>query len=757
MQNTNKLLKISSILYLIISLLIITFDTLIGGIVLAVGITILSYSFLPIEDLKRKKVIILIIAILTFIFSKIIGILLFIAFDKISSDKTVSVVNKQDNISVENKRIDLLFKIGIGMILVSGILFATTSWNIISDFVKCLGLAFMGVIFLLLSNYTEKKLKLIKSAEVYYSLGLVFFLLTFIGIGIFGVISPWFSYIGEGKNLVYFGTFSILSSILFLIHKKYNKKEYHYLGYICCYLCLYHILAFMGLDLLVTTLIISAITLLLNIFVKNETLSSVSKLLSYLYWVVLVIEGVTDPNYIVIIASLINIGNIIYLIYKNDDSIDNILGIIIIYILLVNVICNIDFEFVSEFIFGIASIVYLFINFRKNNNKAFLITNQIIYNVLITIILLTMVGEATEVFIFSLLYGIINFIVSYLIKKPIKIDLYYQPTIIFMISMLFFNVLNLDVLAIYPIITSAIIYTLIHFLIKDETAKKVYFISLIIISILSALVNSASKELIPGILIIGLASYLYKITKSIWSYIFILFTILVFEIAVIEHLLSSTVSSLLVLLIFGALTYLLKGYQLRRVNLIALVIPLYSLVNNINNMPEIQTILYNIFGLYILFLIIKLFIKDLKSKDVVATIGTSLLTLNIIFNNSIIIGIYVGLIGLLIIFITYNKKAYKSYFYCGVVITILNIIIQLSEYWSKVPLWLYLLLAGLTIIGFVMHREIKKQKAPEIKEDNNIQNEQIANFCDQCGTKNFGGKYCIKCGNYLVLGKKESE
>jgi len=746
MTKSNKLLKISSIIYLIASLFLFSFNSVIGGIVLTVGITLLSYSFLPYEELRSKKIMILIISIITFIFSKLIGILLFIAFDYLAADKSALVIENETEISSESKRIDLLLKIGTGMILVSGVLFATTSWNIISDLVKCLGLVLMGIIFLVLSYYTETKLKLIKSSRAYFYIGLIFILLAWIGIGYFGVFSEWFSYIGEGTNLVYFSTFVLLSAILFLIDKKYNKKEYQYLGYICCYICVYHLLTFFGLDLIVVTLIISVLTLLINIFIKDQTLSSVSKLLSYLFWVIIFIEGISNPGYINLIASIVNIINIFYLTFKYDDSIDNILGIIVNYILTLNIVINFRLENPDILILFLTTPVYLIVNYNQfNKNKKLLVTNQVIYHLITTITILTMINNETKFLVFSLMYGLLNLVTSYIVRSEVKINLYYQPVIIMIIIFSIFNFANLQSNYIY--IISAIIYLVIHYMTKDKSLKNIYFIALSVAAVIATF--TIGTNLLISFLIVAVAAYMYISTKHIWTYIFLLFSILMMRTPLITQLIPETLASVIILLVFGALTYVINDSKIRRINLIALVIPLYSLVDCFILNTEIHAILNNIFAFYILYLILRLFIKDIKYKDIIATIGTAILILNIIFSNSLLIGLYVGLLGIAIILITYNKKDYKAYFYCGVAITILNIIIQLGEFWSRIPFWLYLLLVGVGIISFVTYREIKKLNEPEKSED--IKEIKVANFCEKCGSKNNGGKYCMKCGNYLVI------
>ena len=72
------------------------------------------------------------------------------------------------------------------------------------------------------------------------------------------------------------------------------------------------------------------------------------------------------------------------------------------------------------------------------------------------------------------------------------------------------------------------------------------------------------------------------------------------------------------------------------------------------------------------------------------------------------IGIYIGIVGLIIIFIGYINKSLMPIFKFGVILTIINIIIQLKDLWNAIPFWLYLLTCGIAIISFVTYKEIKK-------------------------------------------------
>ena len=122
MTKANQLVKTSSLIYLIGAFAIIPYETILGGVLLTVGILLLSYSFLSIEDLVSKKGVITALAFLAIFLGIIPAVFLFMAVDEISSYKQNSMNSPpEDEITSEAKRIDLLLKIGLGMVIISGI------------------------------------------------------------------------------------------------------------------------------------------------------------------------------------------------------------------------------------------------------------------------------------------------------------------------------------------------------------------------------------------------------------------------------------------------------------------------------------------------------------------------------------------------------------------------------------------------------------------------------------------------------------
>ena len=118
----------------------------------------------------------------------------------------------------------------------------------------------------------------------------------------------------------------------------------------------------------------------------------------------------------------------------------------------------------------------------------------------------------------------------------------------------------------------------------------------------------------------------------------------------------------------------------------------------------------NVIGMYIILLINIFLLKKENEKNIITTILTSLLIIRIIFIESWMIGLYIGIIGLIMIIIGLIKKEYKGLYIEGIVITIINILYQFNYIFTELPLWIYLFLSGLIIIALVTYKAIKNNK-----------------------------------------------
>lgn len=818
MTKANNYIKISGILYLLFSLFIILYFPLLGGPLLVIGIILLSNSFLSLEELNKNKVSLIIIAILSILLNQIAAILIFVSLDEISSAKKNSINSPpEEQVSSESKRIDMLLKLGLAMILLAGILFATTSWEIISDLLKLIALLIMGGAFLGLSKFSEVKLKIERTTKAYFILGISFFILAWVGIGYFAPFSDWFSYHGEGNALVYFITFILVAGAFYLVNHKFKDNECLYLGHASMYLSVFALLSFFGLKPMYVLLIMSALSVALNFIPRTEKLSSLqnfNKIVSFLYWPIIITESF-DANFIaLVVTSTINIFNMIYIAAKDNDNAENFFAAVVSYALIFISLINIPYDIDDLLAVFIAMTTFsLIIKYNPFTKNKYLIgTSQIIYHFIsLIIIFIYFLDTSIESIIITGVYLVANIVNSLdLTKTNDQVDLRYQPFVIFyfvysILNYFCFKVMEIDFILVLAVCT--LIYSFINFISKKETIKNYYLVFTIIAAVLTYLTNLVSLNFIAGSIALLAAIYIYLQTyeKSeegkIFSYIFILLSIQ----ALCTQLLPITYGSLLSLMIFILLILIIKDKKLDVVNYVALVVPLLTIIENLDYQYLIfKTIAINLLALYILFLILKFFVKNKETKDIVAAIVYPVIICAIIFERELAYGLYIGIISVAIIFITFNEEEYKKTFYASIIITVLNIIVQLWEFWGLIPFWLYLLVFGIGIVAFVTYKELNRSNEPakpQLPEKKEISNDElpasmstfpveqaqpinpdqcncesnhssqqehsqninesviptdqvkVGNFCPTCGTPNKGGRFCAICGRNLVIKK----
>ncbi|KZE66124.1 hypothetical protein AWM68_07040 [Fictibacillus phosphorivorans] len=102
---------------------------------------------------------------------------------------------------------------------------------------------------------------------------------------------------------------------------------------------------------------------------------------------------------------------------------------------------------------------------------------------------------------------------------------------------------------------------------------------------------------------------------------------------------------------------------------------------------------------------------------ILGIVGISLM-IDAIQSYQVMDAIILGTLSFISIIYGFTSKQ-KSYFFTGLIILLLNVLIQTRPYWDNMPWWVYLLLTGILLIGFASYNEFKKQKginSPSLKE-----------------------------------------
>ncbi|ERJ11767.1 hypothetical protein [Haloplasma contractile] len=195
--------------------------------------------------------------------------------DQQEQPTTTAEVTKRKHVNPKDTYQTMLLTIGVLLVLLAGVVFATTSWDAYDNFIKLVFLSSGSVIFFLASIIAEKKLKIEKTGLAFWSLGSLYIPILFLGIGFFGLFGDYLSLQGEGRYLLGFIATLVAAPIYYYSSIKYNDMIFSYVTLTCISL----LFAFIGLqvyeNILFMLLILSsvnAINLLVGKKIYNQAI-----------------------------------------------------------------------------------------------------------------------------------------------------------------------------------------------------------------------------------------------------------------------------------------------------------------------------------------------------------------------------------------------------------------------------------------------------------------------------------------------------
>ncbi len=227
---------------------------------------------------------------------------------------------------------NIVFVIGVIFIVIAGLIFATTTWNILPDFMKAAVIALLIVLFFGASVLARNKLMLKQTGLTFYSLGSLFIPLAFLGIGYFELLGNYLSVQGEGKYIL-----SLIASVCLTVAcvfgvKIYQSKLYIWFTYIAGTAGIVSLIWQFAGDLDVRILILSiycaGIVILAKQFVKQETgvlsqLGRYSYISFYIVSIALLIsffmEGAVSGRYYWIIGLICIMITMSYMMIKMEQ------------------------------------------------------------------------------------------------------------------------------------------------------------------------------------------------------------------------------------------------------------------------------------------------------------------------------------------------------------------------------------------------------------------------------------------------------
>ncbi|MBO4245758.1 MAG: hypothetical protein J5892_03345 [Bacilli bacterium] len=634
----------------------------------------------------------------------------------------------KEKVSPGIKRLDIFLKLGVFMVLVAGLILATSNYEFISDIVKVLLLILISIVFFGLTIISSLFIKIRSTTKSYLLIAFLFSIFSIVGIGYFEIFDDLFSF-HENPEVVLSVIFG-LNLIYMLLYDIFFKSRFaKILGGISLFCFSISFISIFDLNLINSTLILGIFYLLLTIIApKRGYLYGISIISNYLFYLLVVISiNTAEFSLLAFIAGMLVIVNTIVLTIKDRRRILVVLNVIATYLVAFAVAHlfgkNLgDYDLINV---GLVLFIYIFYYlftkiFNKKNEDVLFKANQVIAFIFSIFLVLDNVDLNCAVFFITTLAVLLINILSSITSKSGVYSLF-RPLIIIANVIAIVNIFDyylIDVSAFSALVIISFISLLAHFIARKESIKGLYLaVSLVLISfnIIGNIVTSDISKTTLLIQLIGLLTafitYVYSLIKGnknkgyifigIYSLITYLFML---SIIFMKHDFMGIGVGIgaIICYIVTLINYFIpfKNKANKFILTVYSIIPFAVMIDQLNlnsNLNDLLLSLYLILDLFMVILPINK--KQSLLKHILFIIFITIIIIIDIYAPGIYLSILAGVTSLgLIIYSLVQKKYTTAYFIIGIITSILNLMYALKDVWREVPFWLYLLFGGLVVI-----------------------------------------------------------
>ena len=431
-------------------------------------------------------------------------------------DPIIEEKKESPSINVESKHTEREIKnssiliVGSFLIVLSAILFLSTTWDITNNLLKTAVLVVMLLVFLAASYLAENVLKIKQTAKAFYYIALAYIPIIFIAVYIFGLLGDYISIHGEGQYIYLFISSIMITIIYLLNYEKRNNDPVGYASFLFALLGCF----FMGrlftsnynyVFILLSVFIAALLILYKNniIILKDKIHFNCNTIFAYLAITIMVVTCYYHMTISeVIISDIINesiVLFIIYLLLSLYNKVDNFKYIYPFYIVFIfyNIGCICGSVYSKEFLILLAyAFIYFFeLILKKRINQITYFSSLVIGVILVANNFSSFLNEVVVsnyiifllLAIFSLLYYIFN-------NESRKYTNYITMSCVFLSLLLF-----LDAFDYKAIICCYFAFTLLvaSLFMKDENFKKaIDYVCNIVILVISIFYLKSNLSLV---------------------------------------------------------------------------------------------------------------------------------------------------------------------------------------------------------------------------------------------------------------------
>lgn len=631
-----------------------------------------------------------------------LGLFLVFYFTNKNNDTTnnsnINFYNQNGSIKKEKTcGFQLMLSIGVFLIILSSIIFATSTWKLYSNFIKVLILGGETLLFFVLGILLKYVFKVKKTGNALTLISTILLPTTFLCAGYFNLFGNLFSLTGKYSTLFLSVTF-LMEALVTLIRKNIIKSNKYLFSLICFFAGIFLLIYGIIKNVCLTFVITSFVLMLINIF-KNKIFNNLKEFnifnilvsiiftFAYFYFSFYQLFSnnlLLEKLYLVFFIISLSLNFIIS--RPKDNEVLNIFSVLYETMLVIWFVMFSKNLLTSSFAFVISGLISYIVYYISNNN--YVKTTSVIVSYIqgfLGIFIICFVKECVIMApIISFIYIVLTFIGS-LNKDKLKIiNIIFEPIYLIMLAIGIliqpFIIKNIKAIDVIMVINACLIIATIVSTIRKNKVKNCYLIILIIglfiqslCSYFSSVMYFVTAFIMYLLLIIYSLMSKDEFSKNLLDALCILSLSSVL-IGLNKYTLISSLITTILLIIFAILN---KTNNKKYLYLSLVSIPIIMIISNLSFNYSIKKDLSMIILIPSLLILTRKFLNTLKENDkiVLEFIFISALALSI--TSPSIMFIYLILLYVVALLLkkeyTLSSKTYFNYLIFFSIISFLNV------------------------------------------------------------------------------------
>ena len=620
--------------------------------------------------------------------------------DTTNNNSNINFYNQNGSIKKEKEKtcgFQLMLSIGVFLIILASIIFATSTWKLYSNFIKVLILGGETLLFFVLGILLKYVFKVKKTGNALTLISTILLPTTFLCAGYFNLFGNLFSLTGKYSTLFLSVTF-LMEALVTLIRKNIIKSNKYLFSLICFFAGIFLLIYGIIKNVCLTFVITSFILMLINIF-KNKIFNNlkefnifnilVSIIFTFAYFY-FSFDQLFSNNLLLeklyLVFFIISLSLNFIISRPKDNEVLNIFSVLYETMLVIWFVMFSKNLLTSSFAFVISGLISYIVYYISNNN--YVKTTSVIVSYIqgfLGIFIICFVKECVIMApIISFIYIVLTFIGS-LNKDKLKIiNIIFEPIYLIMLAIGIliqpFIIKNIKAIDIIMVINACLIIATIVSTIRKNKVKNCYLIILIIGLFIQSLCSYFSSVMyFVTAFIIYLLLIIYSLmSKDEFSKNFLdalcILSLSSVLIGLNKYTLISSLITTILLIIFAILN---KTNNKKYLYLSLVSIPIIMAMSTLGLSRSIRNDLSLIILIPFMLIFTRKFLNRISEKEKITLDLVFVSVLGAMFSNSILVFIYLILLYVVALLLkkeyTLSSKTYFNYLIFFSVISFISV------------------------------------------------------------------------------------